>query len=239
MCKINVNKLLPLSKELTILYVEDDHQFHEETSEILEDLFKTTDTAYDGIEALDKYKNHYTKTNKYYDLIITDINMPHMDGIALTKKIYAINKDQHIIIVSAHNESHYLMDLVNLGVDHFLLKPFTHHELLEVLYNSLKKSQPEYIINLGSGFTWDKTTEVLKKDNIHIKLTTKEHELIKLFIKNSNKISSTQEIFNHVWYDDYDIGTTDSLKALLSRLRKKIKGVKIESIYNLGYRLNF
>lgn len=232
--------LLNLTKNLTILYVEDDIPFNKETSEILEDFFQSVEVAYDGIEALNKYKEYYINNKKYYDLIISDINMPKMDGITLTKEIYKINESQSIIINSAYNESEYLIELVNLGVERFLLKPFKYDELIEVLFNILnKKSNSSNIVKLSDTLTWSPKEELLKDNENIIKLTQKETLILKLFIKNGSKISTTNEIFNYVWSDNISLANTDSLKALISRLRKKLNGTNIESIYNIGYRLNF
>jgi len=166
--------------------------------------------------------------------------MPKMDGIELSKEIFKINPDQIIIVISAYSESQYLMDLINIGVEKFLLKPFSYKEIISILYDVIvKKTQVTNQVDIGNGFIWDKDNETLTKDSSNIKLTIKELELLKLFIKNHSRVSLTQEIFNHVWSDDSSVATQDALKALLSRLRKKLDGVKIESIYNLGYKLIF
>lgn len=233
-------QLLGLSKNLNVLYIEDDPSCNEETFELLSDFFNKVDTAFDGREGFDKYYEYFKINNKYYDLVITDINMPRMNGISLCKNIYELNEEQPIIVVSAHNDSEYLMELINIGIERFLLKPFNHKDIIDVVCNVLKKrTATENKVVIGEEFIWNKENETLIKDNEIVKLTQKELELLKLFIKNGSRISLTQEIFNYVWDDDSSIATTDALKSLLSRLRKKLGGIKIESIYNLGYRLNF
>jgi len=240
MKNINIKNIFNLTKNLNVLYVEDDVAFNTQTKEVLEDFFPLVDTSFNGEDGLKLYKKYYKNNNKYYDLVISDLNMPKMDGITLTKNIYDINENQAVIIVSAYNESEYLVELINIGVERFLQKPFKQEQLLEVLFHILdKKSENTNRTELTTDLIWDWENEVLTFQDEIIKLTKKELELLKLLIKNGSKISTTAEIFNKVWSDDNSIATTDSLKMHISRLRKKLNGIDLEVIYNIGYRLNF
>jgi len=241
MKNINIKELFNLTKNLQVLYVEDDIAFNKQTKDVLEDFFYSVDSCFNGIDALDRYKEYHNKHKQHYDIVISDINMPKMDGISLTKEIYKINKDQKVIIVSAYNETEYFVELINIGVERFLQKPFKQDNLLEILYNIFNKNltTTKQDIKLAAELIWDNKNYRLTHNSNEIKLTKKELELLKLFIKNGSKISTTQEIFNIVWDDDSSIATTDALKALVSRLRKKLPDVDIETFYNIGYRLNF
>ena len=90
-------------------------------------LFHTTQSAENGKVALE-----FLQKNKY-DLIITDINMPIMDGVTLSKKVKALYPTQSIIITSAHDESSYLLELIDIGIDKFILKPLNMYNLLHIL----------------------------------------------------------------------------------------------------------
>jgi len=122
------------SQDLNILYVEDDLNLNQETYEIFEDLFKYSQTAVDGVDGLNKYKEFYQQNGKFYDIVITDIQMPNLNGIELIKEIQNLNKSQEIIVVSAYNDSEKLMSLIELGINYFALKPISHQRILEVLY---------------------------------------------------------------------------------------------------------
>jgi DNA-binding response OmpR family regulator len=240
MTTVNVKELFDLTKNLDVLYVEDDIDFNAQTKEILEDFFALVDTSFNGLEGLHLYNQYFEKNGKHYDIVISDLNMPKMDGITLTKEIYSINKNQPVIIISAYNESSYLVELINIGVEKFLQKPFRHEQLLDVLFNTLhKKIKDSSILKLTPYLIWNKQDEILIHQDEIVKLTKKELELLKLLIKNRSKISTFQEIFNVAWSDEYSIATKDSLKMHISRLRKKLVGIDLEVVYNIGYRLNF
>ncbi len=131
-------KVLEYTKDLNVLYVEDDDSLREDTEEILEDYFANLDLAVHGLDALEKYNSYYKNHGVYYDLIITDINMPFMDGQTLIKEINEINDEQAIIVVSAHSESSKLINLIQNGITNFLLKPINPTQLINILYKTCK-----------------------------------------------------------------------------------------------------
>jgi signal transduction histidine kinase len=104
-------------KKYTILYVEDEKQSVDLVSCILKDRVKEIFVAYDGVDGLEKYNTHRP------DIVISDIQMPHMNGIELSKRIKAINPKQNIILVTAFNENNALLEAINLGVSKYIVKP--------------------------------------------------------------------------------------------------------------------
>lgn len=123
-----IKDLHKYSHNLNVLYVEDDKDLREETTTLFKMLFKNIDTAEDGQVGLDKYNNNV------YDLVISDVNMPNMNGIEMCTNIKEINPEQKISIVSAHDESAILMDLIKAGADGFILKPMHMDDLIVALY---------------------------------------------------------------------------------------------------------
>ena len=132
----NFKDVYEYSKDFNVLYVEDDEFLLEETTELLEDFFKSITTAVDGQEGLEKYKNYKEQTNQYFDLVITDINMPRLDGGVMIEKIRAINEAQAIIVLSAYNESSRLLDLIHLGISNFVMKPIETEQIFNILYKN-------------------------------------------------------------------------------------------------------
>jgi len=104
-------------KNYTILYVEDEKQSVELVQHILQNKVKDIIVAYDGVDGLEKYKKHLP------DIVITDIQMPNMNGIVLSKEIKKINPKQNIILVTAFNENHLLLEAINLGINKYIIKP--------------------------------------------------------------------------------------------------------------------
>ena len=135
---MNLQDILHYSKDLNVLYAEDDEQLLQETSEALEDFFASAETAKNGLVALEKYKEYYKENSEYYDILITDINMPLMGGVELIKEIHKINVDQSVIVISAYNDSARLIELINIGITHFIMKPLSPTQLMSVLYQSSK-----------------------------------------------------------------------------------------------------
>jgi signal transduction histidine kinase len=116
-------EFLEKGRNLRILYVEDCEIVRESTCDILDQYFDELDTAINGEEGLQKYKQLNEEHNTFYDIVITDINMPKMNGIEMIEMILQLNAEANIIVMSAHNESDYLLQLINLGISNFVLKP--------------------------------------------------------------------------------------------------------------------
>jgi DNA-binding response OmpR family regulator len=244
---IDFNRVYDVTKNLTILYVEDNKDFREETSDVLSMLFKKVDLAIDGKEAIEKYKLYYDTTTFYYDIVITDIEMPIINGLELSKLIYKQNNQQPIIVITAYKDVDYLFDFINLGVKQFLLKPIDSNQILNIFYkiaNEIKEllnknnmNNEVGIIRLKNNYLWNEIDNILSENNIPIKLTNKEILLMQVFVKNRNIIAAYDEIFYKLWQDNEDKATFGQLKTIISNFRKKLPYQKIENISKVGYRL--
>lgn len=130
-----------ITSELNVLYVEDEAMIRESLRDSLSQLFNHVETAEDGAQGLKSYQQFP------FDLIITDISMPNMDGITMLQHIKEINPQTKIIVTSAQNDTHKLLELINIGVDRFLTKPINKTLLVEALFavcnaiDSLKKAE--------------------------------------------------------------------------------------------------
>ncbi len=114
---IPIKELATKTKDITVLYVEDEENIREQTIMIFDMLFESIDTALDGEDGWKKYQNNS------YDIVFTDISMPKMNGFELIKRIKKKNPLQKVVIISAYNTAEYLFDGIELGVDGFILKP--------------------------------------------------------------------------------------------------------------------
>ena len=132
--KIDNKLILENSKGLNILFVEDDEMLRNSTAQLFANFFKTVDIAQDGADGLQKYQQYIEKNEFSYDLVISDINMPNMDGLEMCKKIKEIDYDQVVIFITAYNELNYLQSAMKLGAHGFLTKPIEIEQLKAVLY---------------------------------------------------------------------------------------------------------
>ncbi len=231
------------TKNLNMLFVEDYAELRENTIEILDNYFEYCEGAVDGKEGLKQYKAYHDKNNAYFDLVITDIKMPEMDGISLVKEIYKINPAQPIVVLSAHHESEYLLTLINIGIEQFITKPIDHDNMLNILYKVTKKINNNYqmeIENNRLNFSHESYFDIEKNAFFHagnlLKLTKNELVFMKLLSKNINKICTNDEIIHHFEYEEIVL-SKDNIRSLVSKLRKKLPVDCIESIYGIGYKL--
>ena len=130
------SELKSRAQNLKVLYVEDEDDTRNQISQVLRLFFKEVLVAENGLKALALYED------RDIDLVMTDLTMPQMGGLEMTKEIRKINHNQHIIILTAHNSSENLMVTIDLQLDGFLLKPIKMDKMLDLL---LKIT---YIINL-------------------------------------------------------------------------------------------
>lgn len=232
--------LKELAQKYTILYAEDDSGLRENTSELLGYLFEKVIIAEDGADALLKYNDHYNSTAKHVDIVISDINMPNMDGIDLSREITRVNKNQKIIIVSAHNDTDYFIDLINIGVSGFIQKPLIYTQISEIVYEVCLEldSEREVLryIQLNETFKWDCELKILRKNLEHVNLTSNETLIFDLFISRRDWIFSDSEIFYHINNDDKEF-SSNAVKSLVKRLRKKIPSKIIKTHKDMGYSL--
>lgn len=128
MNKEQIEKLRMICKNISILYVEDDQNIAIQVEKMLKKIFIHVDVENNGLLGLKNYmKNHQ-------DIVITDISMPVIDGIEMSKKIIEINAEQSIVITSAYNDAEYLIRLIEIGVDKFVTKPIDMGSFLSSIY---------------------------------------------------------------------------------------------------------
>ena len=129
----NIIDFIPYTQDLSVLYVEDDAVVRMTTTTLLEDLFDDIVIAIDGDDGLKEYQNRKKEKGLFFDIIITDISMPKLNGDEMSKEILSINPNQIIIAMTAYNESNKLDYLLDLGLKEIINKPINFEKLLDVL----------------------------------------------------------------------------------------------------------
>lgn len=131
--KSKIESLKKKSKPLSILYVEDEQALREKIAIFLNKIFIDVDIASNGEEGLHKYIE-----NKY-DIVITDIQMPKMNGLELIQHIREINAHQEVIVISAYADPEYFTESIKLNVTGYIIKPINFEQILQILEQSIYK----------------------------------------------------------------------------------------------------
>ncbi len=222
-----------------LLYVEDDESLSFVTKDNLElQGFEVTHCA-DGKHAMETIKNHQ------YDLCILDVMLPDFDGFMIAQEIRKFDKQVPILFLTARSLKEDKIHGLRLGGDDYITKPFSIEELILKVQIFLKRrnvigdtdaKSTEY--DLGK-YLFDYKNLELKVGEEAKKLTQKEADLLRFFIRNKNEVLKRSDILESLWgEDDYFMGR--SLDVFISRLRKYLKedtSLKIENIHGVGFRL--
>ncbi len=128
-----IKALVPFSKTLNVLYVEDNELARENILQFLEHFFDSITVAVDGQAGLESYED------AAFDLIITDINMPRMNGIEMASAIRDTNKEIPILILSAYDDIRYFLEGIKLGIDGYLIKPIDLDQFVNILTKTIEK----------------------------------------------------------------------------------------------------
>ncbi|MCW8838170.1 MAG: response regulator transcription factor [Thiovulaceae bacterium] len=220
-------------KDISILLAEDEDELREFLKEYLQIFFIKVHTAECGDEAYMLYKD------KKPDIIITDINMPSMDGLTLISKIREDDKDTKIIVMSAHSEEEKLLKAIELHLETYLIKPINaeklKHVLLEAVENIRKAIKRIY---LSEDIYWEMQSQVLYKDNNPVPLKAREVLVLNMLCATPNQPISPQDIFYEIYKNDREKEfSSDSITSLIKRLRSKIPKESLTNVYGAGYKI--
>ena len=172
------------------------------------------------------------------DLLILDVMMPHINGFDLCKKIRE-ESNKPIIILSARGESDDKVKGIDLGADDYLSKPFEARELVARIHGLLRRLHKDSDKNPDQIFKVDQQRLEVSLNGAILDLTTKEFELMDLFIKSPGVIFSRDEIIKEIKGIDAHLFSR-SIDILISRLRHKIEDDPkdpqlIKTIWGKGY----
>lgn len=215
-----------------ILIVDDEKNIVNVIKEYCEYNGFETDVAYDGLEAYEKAKVNF------YDCIIMDIMMPKMSGYEAVEEIKKI-KDVPIILCSAKVEEYDKLKGFELGVDDYIVKPFSPKEVIARIKALLKRSQTTNLhdILIFDNLKIDLSAHTVFVDEEQIELTNKEYDLLLLLVQNRTKYVSREQMLEAIWGDDYrkDPRTIDTH---IKMLRKDLMscGDKIKTVRGEGYK---
>ncbi len=196
------------------------------------------DTAIDGVDALEILE----KNNYNYDLIITDVAMPRLDGFKMVKEIRK-KSDIKIIFLTARTEEHDKLLGFAIGSDDFVEKPFSPRELMARVNAILRRNgntnnNVKDTIEIG-GIHINKESRDVKVNGEIVNLTLKEYELLVYLIENKERALSREQILDKVWGYEYygDTRTVDTHIKLLREIIGEYRGY-IKTIWGVGYKFD-
>ena len=190
---------ISILKNITILYAEDEVALREITLNILKGFTKRQFVAKNGAEGLELFKENQSEI----DLIITDVNMPIMNGLEMIREIKSINPNIPIIVATAFSNTEYLLEAIDIGVDKYVLKPIDMKKLLQLMSQSLLYHELKdlYI---------DKLTHFPNRNKLKKDLENTNEGLMAMI--NIDKFSTINDLFGETNGDRVLLKFSDSLK---------------------------
>ena len=218
---------------MKILVVEDERDLNRIITKHLKKNNYSVDSCFDGQEALDFIS--YSE----YDLIITDIMMPNVDGYEFIDKLRANKNNTPVIMLTAKDTLEDKIVGLDSGADDYIVKPFEFDELLARIRVLMRRNYglATNIIQIEE-VTLDLAKKQVTKSGEIIDLTGKEYEVLEYLMKNKGSILSRDQILNHVWDYEYE-GASNIVDVIIKNIRKKLdRGEGKTIIYTkrgLGY----
>ena len=220
---------------MRILVVEDEKRIADFLSRGLESGGYSVEVAGDGTTALEMV--HATE----YDLIILDLGLPDMDGMAVLKKIRTRKTSPPVLILSARDAVDDRVKGLETGADDYLVKPFAYVELLARVRVLLRRGQPTPERLQVGDLSLDCIRRKVTRGGENIELAPKEFSILEYLMRNRGRPLSRTMIVEHVWDMDYD-GLTNIVDVYIRHLRSKIDekwpDKMIQTVRGIGYMLD-
>ena len=218
-----------------ILIAEDDHELRQLFQHVLTKNGYTVVGVSNGEEAL------RAMDASYYDMIISDIMMPKMDGITLLKTIRREKISTPVLMLSAKSEIGDKVLGLNVGAADYLTKPFDSSELLARI-NAISRRKGEFMGDelVFDDLSLDKNAHELCSGGNKIQLSAKEYQIIEMLLKDAGKTLPKEKFVEKIWGFDSE-AEYNTIEVYVSFLRKKISAigstVTIKSLRGIGYKL--
>jgi two-component system copper resistance phosphate regulon response regulator CusR len=220
---------------IKILLIEDEPKTVQSLKQGLEENNYTVDVAYDGLMG----KQLATRTA--YQLIISDIIIPGINGLELCKMLRAEGIQTPILMLTALSTTDDKLVGFEAGADDYLAKPFDFKEFLARVKALIKRSNQTLIeaqVLKFADLELDLTSKIVTRSGQKINLTAKEFQLMEYFLRNQEKVISKAEIAENIWEVE-DEGSSNLIEVYVNYLRKKVdKGFSsklIHTQFGMGY----
>ncbi|MES2890831.1 MAG: response regulator transcription factor [Bacteroidota bacterium] len=205
--------------EINILLIEDEKKIADTLSKGLKELDYHVETAYDGKIGLRMFESGD------FNLVITDINLPGINGYELCRRIRSINEQIPIIMLTALSATDDKIEGFDAGADDYLAKPFEFKELVARIRALLKRTFSQQIptgnVLTLADLSLNFDNKEVTRNGEPVNLTAKEFQLLEYLMRNRNRVVSRGDIAEKVWNIDFDT-KTNVIDVYVNFLRNKI-----------------
>ena len=214
------------------LVVEDDPDLNRQLVAGLIDAGYAVDTAFDGEEG------YFLGETEPYDVIILDLGLPKMGGLAVLEQWRRAERKMPVIILTARDRWSDKVAGMDAGADDYVAKPFHMEELLARVRAHVRRASGHTKSEIECGtLRLDTKTARVTVDGAAIKLTSHEYRLLAYMLHHNGRVVSRTELVEHLYEQDFD-RDSNTIEVFIGRLRKKIPSYMIKTIRGLGYRLS-
>lgn len=218
-----------------ILIIEDEKDVNRLLAQTLQDSGYETVSAFNGMDGLRMLQE------EQYDMVLLDLILPYKSGDEVLRELRK-DSDVPVIVISAKDMVGTKIDLLTLGADDYVTKPFDLGEVAARVASNLrryhKKEEKKQIIY--KELVMDTEARTVSVDGADLELTAKEYQMLELFLQFPNKVFSKVNLYETVWGYEY-LGDENVIKTHISNIRSKFKRHSdteyIETVWGLGYRL--
>ena len=219
-----------LLKRVTLLYVEDEENLARLMQEAIAHEFDRFLLAHNGKEGLERFRKSRP------DIVVTDITMPEMDGLAMAEAIRKLSPETPVIVLSAYSDKEKLLGAIDTGIRKYFIKPFDPEELLDYLKDLSGEIAARERYRLGEDFLYDRREHRLYRREETIPLTNRELKLIDALIDEPGHLLDREAIRKLLWNDLSP--SADAVRVFIMRLRDKTAKNFIRSESGRGYSID-
>lgn len=214
---------------MRVLIVEDDARIADDIKAALDAAGYACDVCVDGEDAW------FRGDTESYDLVVLDLGLPKMDGLAVLKRWRAAGRRMPVLILTARGAWPERVEGIDAGADDYLTKPFRMEELLARTRALIRRSSglAEAIIEAG-GLSLDTRQMRIFANGVPVQVSPLEYRLVSYLMHHKGRVIPAGEIIEHLYGDD-DSRDANALEALIMRLRKKLGADTIETRRGFGY----
>jgi len=201
---------------MKLLIIEDSQRLLRSLGSGLKKMGYAVDLVADGVDGLD-----YARFNDY-DVIVLDLMLPGMDGLSILRKLRALGRQTHILILSAKDQVEDRIRGLQLGADDYMIKPFSFDELCARINTLIRREYKAKNPNLVLGpITLNTSARVIARNGLPVSLTAAEYAVLECLALNRGKVMSKEKLLAAI-HDSDSYAGPNVVEVLVCHLRKKI-----------------